>query len=418
MSPSKIFLLILLCFLAGIFISSFLNLPELIICEILVLGIFYSFLAFFFREKEFKKVVIVFGVCLMVLGFGIFHTERAKHSGFQSRFSVFQTSQNYSQTTQVQNISPIFLPIEERIFPLKEKLKNLIYQNFSPPQSSILVAILLGEKRKISSEWKEKLNKVGVRHITAISGMHIVILSGILLWLGMAIGLSRGRSFYFALFFLWLFIFITGTQPSAFRAGVMGSMFLFCQKIGRERQNGRALLFTAVIILAFNPLLLRYNIGFQLSFLATLGIIYLLPVFRNWFDKLKFSECGFGSISELLSMTFAAQIFTLPILIYNFGFFSLVSPLSNLLIVPILPYLMGFGFLFLLSGLIYQPLSFLFSLPIFLLLSYLISTVNFFCRFKLSSVNFQISWHYLIVFYLLLAYFLHRLFKKSEKNRA
>ena len=164
-------------------------------------------------------------------------------------------------------------------------------------------------------------------------------------------------------------------------------------------------------MLAVKPSLFK-NIGFQLSFLATLGIVYLTPFFKNLFEKTKILKTF--NLSSLLAMTFAAQIFTLPILIYNFGYLSLVSPITNILIGPILPYLMGAGFLFLLAGILWQPLGFIFSLPVFLLLSYLTSIVDFFSQISWASKTLKISWFWLPVWYLILFLLLLR-FTQKEK---
>ncbi len=394
MTPSKIFLCFLLSFIGGIFISSFLKVPQLIIYELFILAAFYGIL--FFK----RKAIIVFAICLVVLGLGILRTELASLPESESPQVFYETEDSQSS------------PIEQKLLSFKQKLREIIYQNLSPPQSSILAAIILGDKQKISSEWKEKLNVAGVRHITAISGMHIVILSGILIWLGIALGLSRGRAFYFALLLLWFFILTTGFQPSAVRAGIMGSTFLFCQKIGRQRAAANVLILAAAIMLTLNPLLLRDSLGFQLSFLATLGIIYLMPFFQSLLQKIKFLKTL--TLSQLLAMTFSAQVFTLPILIYNFGYVSLASPITNALIVPTLPYLMTIGFLFVLSGLLSHPLAWILSLPVWLLLTYLTSIVNFFSRMPWSSITFQISWLWLPLCYLILFLLVWRLTQKAK----
>jgi len=258
--------------------------------------------------------------------------------------------------------------IYAKILQLKDRLREPIEQNLSPPQSSILAALLLGDKRKMSADLKEDLNQAGVRHITAISGMHVMILMGILMYLGLGLGLSRSRSFYFTLLLLGLFIVMIGLPSSAVRAGIMGGFFLLAQKLGRPQAGVRAVVFAAVGMLAFNPLLLKSDVGFQLSFLAVMGIIYLTPFLQRF---LKF---------RVLAMTLAAQIFTLPILIYNFGYFSKVAVLTNVLIVPLLAYLMGLGFIFILAGLIFQPLGWLLSWPIWLLLTYITKIVEFFSK--------------------------------------
>lgn len=388
---SKAFFYLLLSFVGGVFISSFLNVPQFIIYELFVLGIFYSLI--FFKEKA----ILVFGIFLIILGFGILRTEIAKPG--ISEHGYYETNKSLSV-------------VEEKIYPLKYKLREIIYENFSPPNSSILAALTLGDKQYISKEWKQKLNIAGVRHITAVSGLHVVIVSGILLWLGIRIGLYRGQAFYFALFFLWFFILMIGFQPSAVRAGIMGSMLLFCQKIGRQRVADRALLLTAAVMLTINPLLLRHNVGFQLSFLATLGIIYLMPFLQNLFERIKLTKLG--EVSNLLAMTFSAQIFVLPILIYNFGQFSLVSPITNVLIVSLLPYIMIAGFIFLIGGLLWQGLGWILSFPVWFLLSYVTGIVDLFSRFSFSSIVFQISWIWLPIFYLIIGYLLWYIQKKKN----
>ena len=297
---------------------------------------------------------------------------------------------------------------------LKAKFREVVYHNLSPPQSSIFKAILLGDKSSIGSEWKKKLNVAGVRHITAISGMHIVILTGILMELLVMIGFWRQQAFYFTLAFIWFYIILVGYSPSALRAGVMASLLLFCQRIGREGAMSRILLLALFLMLLFNPFFLRYDVGFQLSFLATLGIIYLYPFFERLFNKLQILKEY--KISSILAITFSAQSFTLPILIYNFGYFSLVSPLSNLVITPLLPFIMGSGIAFLFLGLLLPFLGFLFVLPVYFLLYLLTFLVVFFSRIPLASISLKISWIYLPVFYALLGLFVWWLSLKEKEN--
>ena len=165
-------------------------------------------------------------------------------------------------------------------------------------------------------------------------------------------------------------------------------------------------------MLLVNPFLLRYDVGFQLSFLAVLGIIYLGPIFKKMLNFIP--EERLVNLRSIITMTFSAQVFTLPILIYNFGYFSLVSPLSNILIVPILPLIMMMGFIFLLLGTIYSPLIWLFALPVYLLLKYLTSVISFLSKIPLASLSFQMPWFYLLIFYSILIYIVYRLNKSAS----
>ncbi|MCK4474148.1 ComEC family competence protein [Candidatus Parcubacteria bacterium] len=311
------------------------------------------------------------------------------------------------QLLEIQNGREHFSPIYKEILKFKNKLKQTIEQNLSPPQSSILGSMILGDKRKISEDIKNKLNITGLRHITCVSGMHIIILSGILMWLGIFLGLWRGQAFYFAAFLLFLFIIMVGAPASAVRAGIMGGLLLLGQKIGRLRASSRAITFAGALMLFQNPLLLKSDVGFQLSFLASFGIIYLMPIFQYYYQKIpNFNFVSiqrlFSPIKDILSMTLAAQIFTLPILIYNFGYFSQISLLTNVLIVPLLPFIMVFGFAFGLAGIISSPLAWILSLPCWFLLTYIVGVINFFSKIPWAVQFLEISWIWLLISYFIL----------------
>ncbi len=374
-----------------------------------------------------KKIGSFFGKVLIKspLGHHYYYGEKIEAQGILTSPGEFPDF-NYKDYLKKQRVAvlmnfPKIKPLSSNrensfhsvIFGFKKRLQATIEQNLSPPQSSILAAVVLGDKSKINSSWKKKLNVVGIRHLTAISGMHIVILSAILLELGIIFGLWRGKAFYFALIFVWFYIMMIGFQPSAVRAGIMGSLLLFCQKIGRGKSIGRILVLACALMVIFDPFLLKYSVGFQLSFLAVLGIAYLGQFFYNFFQRIKFIKTL--KLAGILSVTFAAQVFTLPLLIYNFGYLSLIGPLANILIVPLLPYIMASGFLFLLAGLIYQPLGWLLSLPVYLLLHFLSVVVDILSRFPFASLNLKIHWLWLPIFYTALGYFLWRLEKRKRE---
>jgi len=290
--------------------------------------------------------------------------------------------------------------IYTKILAFKEKLRESIYQNLSPPQGSILGAIILGDKQKISEEWKNKLNIAGVRHITAVSGLHVTVLSSILMTLLLWLGFWRQQAFYFAILIITLFVVMTGLQPSAIRAGIMGSLFLIAQYFGRMSSASRAIFFAGAVMLAQNPLLLKLDVGFQLSFLAMLGIIYLLPVFQNCLKFIPWLQP-----KSILAMTFSAYLFTLPILIYNFGYISLVALLVNILIIPLLYWIMIFGFIFAIFGIISPIVGWILSFPAWFLLTYLTKVVDFFSKLPWAYKTFEnVNWIFLLIFYLILGF--------------
>ncbi len=472
MAVSKIFLYFCLSFIGGIFLNSIVFISQLNLLGLLIAGI--SLVSVFWKYQ--KLAVIGFSILFLVLG--IYHYQAAllkivanelqkyndknspvvliglvsaepdtrednqkltiKPEGIEGKILVttnLYPSYRYGDKLKIKGelktpkefedfnykdylakegiYSVIYWPeieligreqgnfIYSQILSFKEKLREGIYQNISPPQSLILGAIILGDKKRISSEWKEKLNLAGIRHLTAVSGMHVAILTSILMTLLIGLGLWRGQAFYLAIIFITFFIIMTGLQPSAVRAGIMGGLFLLAQYLGRKGVSSRLLVFTGAVMLIQNPLLLRLDVGFQLSFLAMLGIIYLSPIFQKY-------------LGNILALTLSAQVFTLPILIYNFGYFSLVAPFTNVLIVPFLPFLMSLGFIFAVSGVIWQSLGWVLSFPAKLLLIYLTKIVDWFSSFSWSAYHLDISWIWLLVAYLVLGLVTWRITEKQK----
>ena len=233
----------------------------------------------------------------------------------------------------------------------------------------------------------------------------MIIMTQILLFLALAIGLWRSQAFYFVLIILILYIFMIGAPASAVRAGIMAGLLLLAQKVGRLRTADRAVIFAATIMLCINPLLLKSDVGFQLSFLAVLGIVYLKPILD---DKTKKWPNPFR-LKDILTMTLAAQLATLPVLIFHFGRLSLISPLANLMIVPLLPVIMILGIVLSFTGLLWLSLAKIIAWPVWLLLTYVVKVVDYLSLLPLAVVEFKnISLIALICYYLVLTTFIWR----------
>jgi competence protein ComEC len=186
----------------------------------------------------------------------------------------------------------------------------------------------------------------------------------------------------------------------------MGGLFLLGQYLGRMSVSFRSIVIAAALMLACNPLLLKLDVGFQLSFLAIIGIIYLAPVFQNWLRRVP----KYFQLRNILAMTLSAQVFTLPVLIYNFGYFSLVAPVTNILTVPLLPFIMILGFISGFAGIIFQPLGWVLFWPVWGLLTYLVKIIDWFSSFSLSYLVIKnIHWAWLIILYSVLVIITWRL---------
>ncbi|MEK7087606.1 MAG: ComEC/Rec2 family competence protein, partial [Patescibacteria group bacterium] len=194
--------------------------------------------------------------------------------------------------------------------------------------------------------------------------------------------LPRRLIFWIVITSIIVFTLIAGAGASVVRAAIMGGLLVLASREGRFYKVTNAIVFAGALMLFFNPYLLRYDVGFQLSFLAALGLIYLAPHFNHWFANLP----NFLSFRNNLSATLSAQIMTLPIIFWEFGRFSLVATIANVLILPAIPVTMLFGFLAGLSGFISLKIAELLILPAWLLLSYQIFVVKFLSILPWASI--------------------------------
>lgn len=299
--------------------------------------------------------------------------------------------------------------ILSKIFFLKIRLKDTS-RNLPPPEGAILSGIVLGDESRFSKKFKEKLSLSGLSHITAVSGMNITILFGIVFPILILLGFWRKQATVFTLIILFFYILIVGAPPSATRAGIMGGLFYLALAFGRLPQASRAVIFAATALVILNPLILIYDIGFQLSFLAILGLLYLEPIFEKWL------RARDSLLKKLISQTLAAQVFCFPILIFNFGKFSIIAPVSNILVLPLLPFLTGVGFLFLILGTLLSSIALPLSFILYPFLSWIVKVVNLFSSLPFSAVGLNLPLPLLLLFYFILGFFLLAFSQKYEKK--
>jgi len=293
------------------------------------------------------------------------------------------------------------------VYSFKKKMISGIEKNLSLEKEAILEATILGNTLKMGDELKEKLSLSGLNHAIAISGAHIVLFAGIIFELFLLLGLWRNQALLASVFFILFYVFFVGMPASAVRAGFMVSLVFLAQILGRNVSNLKTLIVAGFMILLFNPLVLRYDLGFQLSFFATLGIILLGPVFNYWlrpFIELK-------ALREVLAMTLSAQVLVLPVLSFSFGYFSLVSLLSSVLVFPVLPAIMILGLLFPLLGFVSPFLSWLLAMLCSLFLSYLILVIDFCSVLPFSRIETP-----LVLFFLVYLPLLFLLFSKKKEG--
>ncbi len=275
---------------------------------------------------------------------------------------------------------------KEKLFALRRNFSKHIDYALKEPEASLAQGLLLGTQSKMPESVQKDFRLIGLSHIVALSGFNITIIAGFLIWIFATLTLKRNLSFWLAIAGITGFVVLTGAQASVVRAAVMGILVLVAQKSGRIYSIKTALVFAGAIMIWFNPMALRFDMGFQLSFLATLGLVYLAPRLERSAEKIP----DFLKIKEFyLIPTVSAQFAVLPLILYRFENFSLIAPLANILVLPVIPLAMLLGFIAGLTHFLAPFLSGLIALPAELVLSWPIWASSYLAR--LSFANFQLG---------------------------
>lgn len=217
---------------------------------------------------------------------------------------------------------------------LRRVFQSRLQRLFSEPESSFLLGILLGQRDGLPTSLESAFQRTGTIHVLALSGYNISVLVAVMVGL---LGRTRSASLL-AIGLIVTFVIFVGPSASVVRAAAMGGFILLATAFGRPQLAVLACLITAAGMLLANPWSLRYDLGFDLSFAGTLGILFFAEPLADrlaWLPRL---------LQEPVGATLAATLSTLPIIVGSFGLVSLASPLANAAVVPVIPWLMLGGF--------------------------------------------------------------------------
>lgn len=275
---------------------------------------------------------------------------------------------------------------------LRETISITVRQSLPEPQASLLLGTLLGVTSGFPATFYEALRATGTLHVVVVSGYNISVLINTLARLLIVFPLKI--RFGITLAFIVFFVLLVGPEAPVIRAAIMGSIALLATVLGRQGDAMRALIFVAVVMLVFNPNWLT-DLSFQLSFLATLGLILIFPLLDQIFP-------GRGVIlREDLLVTLSAQIMVWPLLAYSFGRISLVSPLVNALLLWTIPLITYFGLVTTTMAIIINEFKELIMIPTNLFLSYFIWIVTGVGSLKVGVFEVNLFSPFALVFYYL-----------------
>lgn len=262
--------------------------------------------------------------------------------------------------------------IKEKLLAIRRAFENNIKKVLPREQAAFLSGLTVGTTEEFSGVFKDDLLKSGATHLVALSGSNITL---IVWFIGMGLGyiMPPRKTFAPTIGIIMLFVIMAGAESSLVRAAVMGVIMLAAKQYERTRNFRNAITAAALLMVLYNPRLLAFDLGFQLSFLAMLGIAYIEPWLAERSGKIKnwlFARAFFTTI--------AAQAAVMPLLIIKTGNIAPWSFIPNMLLLPFIPWTMGLGFITGAIGFAASPLAFIPALAVSIFLRYEMAIIHFF----------------------------------------
>ncbi|MDP2593710.1 MAG: ComEC/Rec2 family competence protein [bacterium] len=285
-------------------------------------------------------------------------------------------------------------------------VKNKFIQSLSrlipEPNASLLGGLVVGAKQSLGDELLVDFRTVGLIHIVVLSGYNLTIIAVFLMWLG-GFFLPYRANLLFGTLGIILFTIMTGASATIVRASIMAILALFARASARSYEIKRALVLAGLIMVFVSPKILIFDPSFQLSFIATVSLIYLAPILGNFLtllpDKFK--------LRETVTATVSTQIFVLPLLLLMSGELSVFALPVNILVLFFIPITMLVGFLAGFLGIFSYVLALPFAYAAFFLLEYILGVVSFFASLPFASVHISRFPSYLmIIIYVLYSCFI------------
>lgn len=280
---------------------------------------------------------------------------------------------------------------------IRQKVISLFEKTLPPTSSSLFLGIVFGIKQNLPKTIALDLRTSGVLHVVAASGMNVAMVGGFLSAI-CALIFRRQIALIISISGILFYALLAGGEPSIIRASIMGILVFSAQILGRQTLSLYGLLLAGFVMIFINPKLI-FDVGFQLSFMATLGLLYLRPILQGIDWNKRFHTFLIG---EDLTTTISAQAATLPILLANFGSYSLWSMVVNSLVLWSVPVLMVLGGLAAMTGMIFEPLGRLFLYLGYPFLLYFQYMVSLFAGFGGIVMINDFPWPIIIGYYLVL----------------
>ncbi len=375
-----------------------------------------------------KDILLDYGDEISILGVYVKPEIQRNYKGFN--YSQYLKQLKVYGTIKCDRLNVLSKNKSNMMFKISNDISDIIIKNtkeiLEHETSSVLLGLILGYKIDISEDIREDFSNASMSHILAVSGMHVsYIILGISIIFNGIIG--KRKTYILNIIILVFYMFITNFSPSITRAGIMSIIMIFSKVIHRKSDIYTSMSISAFLILIYNPFIIQ-NLGFQLSFIGTIGIIVLnksiLKLFKDIKIKNKFYKYKvkpkiykpLEKIKEILSVSISVQIFIFPIILSNLNTFNPYFLISNLLLSFCIGPIVIFSFVFIILILINVQFANLFSYITYFLIKFLVYISKIgkipFSKIYISTPSlFSIIIYYLFFTVLLFVYSV-----KSSKN--
>ncbi|HSX42183.1 MAG TPA: ComEC/Rec2 family competence protein [Candidatus Saccharimonadales bacterium] len=351
-TPSRTFLVFWLALIGGMVAGTQINLSLSLLVWLTAL---WAVVALSGQEKTFELPAIIFtGLGLGMIIWQLTGGETWLHIGWLATVGGYLTG-------------------------LRDGIANQIFGALPEPHGSLLVGILFGNRVKLDPTLVKNFQIVGLSHVIAVSGYNLTILGANFRTLLRPI-LGR-KALYFVLAIILVFTLMTGAPASIVRAAIMASLAVVAELLGRPNKSINILVVAAALMAIFEPKIIT-NIGFQLSVAATYGLLRFSPVIKPLLAK-RLPDL----IATIISEGTAAILMTAPLIIFYFGRLSVISPITNLLILPLVPLLMGLGLTGCLLIFLVPAIGSFFIQITWPILALIVWLTNYFANLSWASVN-------------------------------
>lgn len=320
---------------------------------------------------------------------------------YLKKFRVFGVVSQVKDTRELDSRLTTKEKLYKILFTFSDRFEENINKVMPEPQASLATGLILGVKRNIPDDIISDLNITSTTHIIALSGFNVTIIVIVITDILIRF-LRRRQVFIIGTLLVAGFVVLTGASSSIVRAAIFSILIIFGKTVGRRGDFTNLMLLAALILILFNPYLLRYDLGFELSFAAFCGLVYLSPIVRRIFEKtifIKMPKWAFDAFIE----TGSAQIAVFPLIMTAFGRISLIGPVANIFVLWIIPLSMAMSFLTGLSTFFSYFLGKLTALLAWPTLEYILKIIGFFARIPGASLEIGRGlWIIEIALYLLL----------------